>query len=379
MNDFQTLSQQVLGAFFLMSFVLGMISQRTHFCTMGAVSDVVHMGDWTRARQWMAAVGVAMIGFAALSGSGQIDASKTLYAGSRFIWLSALVGGFMFGYGMVISSGCGNKTLVRIGGGNLKSLVVFVVMGVSAFATLKGITAVVRVNTLDVVAVDMPAGAHLGTMLSTALNAVSGNTWAVSPSSAVAYAGFALGTLLLLLVLRHKEFWTVNNLLAVLGVGLIAVGLWWISGHFGFVAEHPETLESVYVATSSGRIEALTFVAPVAHTLDWLMFFSDKSKVLTAGVVSVVGVIVGAAVSALLTKTFRWEGFANPRDLANHLMGSVLMGVGGVTAMGCTFGQGLSGISTLSLNAFVAVAAILLGAVVSLRHQVSRMESSTCG
>jgi uncharacterized membrane protein YedE/YeeE len=371
MNEFQTLSQQVLGAFFLMSFVLGAISQRTHFCTMGAVADVVNLGDWTRARQWMAAVGVAMIGFAALSGSGQIDASKTLYAGSRFIWLSALVGGFMFGYGMVISSGCGNKTLVRIGGGNLKSVVVFVVMGVSAFATLKGITAVVRVNTVDAVAANLPTGAHLGTVLGTLLG--------MNPDAAVVYAGFALGAVFLALALRHKDFWRLDNLLASLGVGAVVVVLWWISGHFGFVAEHPETLESVYVATNSGRIEALTFVAPVAHTLDWLMFFSDKSKILTAGVMSVAGIICGSASSALLSKTFRWEGFANQRDLANHLMGSVLMGVGGVTAMGCTFGQGLSGISTLSLNAFVAVAAILVGAVVALRQQAARMEASCCG
>lgn len=370
MTEIQSLTQQVLGAFFLMSFVLGVISQRTHFCTMGAVSDVVNLGDWTRARQWMAAVGVAMIGFAALSGSGQIDVSKTLYAGSRFIWLSALVGGFMFGYGMVISSGCGNKTLVRIGGGNLKSVVVFVVMGVSGFATLKGITAVLRVNTVDAVALDMPTGAHLGTLLS----AVVG----LNSDAAAVYAGFVLGAVFLALALRHKDFWSLDNLLASFGVGAVVVVLWWISGHFGFVAEHPETLEAVYVATNSGRIEALTFVAPVAHTLDWLMFFSDKSKVLTAGVVSVVGIILGAAASALLSKTFRWESFANQRDLANHLMGSVLMGVGGVTAMGCTFGQGLSGISTLSLNAFVAVAAILVGAVVALRQQAARMEASYC-
>jgi uncharacterized membrane protein YedE/YeeE len=337
---------------------------------MGAVSDVVNLGDWTRARQWMAAVGVAMIGFAALSGSGQIDASKTLYAGSRFIWLSTLVGGFMFGYGMVISSGCGNKTLVRIGGGNLKSVVVFVVMGVSAFATLKGITAVVRVNTVDAVAVDMPSGEHLGTLLGAALG--------MKPDAVVVYAGFALGAIFLASALRHKDFWSLDNLLASFGVGAVVVVLWWISGHFGFVAEHPDTLESVYVATNSGRIEALTFVAPVAHTLDWLMFFSDKSKVLTVGVMSVAGIICGSAASAVLSKTFRWEGFANQRDLANHLMGSVLMGVGGVTAMGCTFGQGLSGISTLSLNAFVAVAAILVGAVVALRQQAARMEASYC-
>jgi uncharacterized membrane protein YedE/YeeE len=154
--------------------------------------------------------------------------------------------------------------------------------------------------------------------------------------------------------------------------------MWWVSGHLGFVAEHPETLDAVYLATNSGRIEALNFVAPVAYTLDWLMFYSDASKVLSVGIIAVAGVLAGSAASALQNKTFRWEGFASPRDLGQHLFGSVLMGVGGVTAMGCTFGQGLSGISTLSLNSFIALAAIVVGAVVALRQQAARLERTAC-
>ncbi len=359
MTELATLTQQVLGAFFLGGLLLGAISQRTHFCTMGAIADVVHMGSWTRARQWIFAIGLAMVGFAALSDLGLIDPSKTLYASTRLMWLSNLVGGVMFGYGMVIASGCGNKTLVRIGGGNLKSVVVMVVMGVSAFATLKGITAVLRVSTVDTVLIDLPSGASLNAL-------------------GVPQLGYILGVVLLLLVLRHKDFWTFDSLLAGVGVGGLVVAMWWVSGHMGFVPEHPETLEAVYLATNSGRMEALNFVAPVAYTLDWLMFYSDASKVLSAGIAAVAGVVLGSAASALQSKSFRWEGFANPRDLGQHLIGSVLMGVGGVTAMGCTFGQGLSGISTLSLNACVAVVAIVLGAVVALRQQAARQERTAC-
>jgi uncharacterized membrane protein YedE/YeeE len=358
-TEIAALSKEVLGAFFLGGFVLGLISHRTHFCTMGAISDVVHLGDWTRARQWVCAIAVAMIGFAALSDAGLIDPSKTLYANTRLMWLSTIVGGVMFGYGMVIASGCGNKALVRIGGGNLKSVVVFVVMGISAFATMKGITAVLRNATVDTVFIDMPMGANLSAL---------GLPW----------LGYIVAAVLLLWVLSDKDFWTVNSGVAGLGVGGVVVAMWWVSGHLGFVPEHPETLDAVYLATSSGRIEALNFVAPIANTLDWLMFYSDSSKVLSTGVVAVAGVICGSAASALHGKTFRLEGFANPRDLGQHLLGSVLMGVGGVTAMGCTIGQGLSGMSTLSLNAFVALAAIVLGAVVSLRQQAARLERSTC-
>jgi uncharacterized membrane protein YedE/YeeE len=358
-TELATLTKEVLGAFFLGGLLLGAISQRTHFCTMGAISDVVHMGDWTRARQWISAIGVAMVGFAALSDFGIIDPSKTLYASTRLMWLSTLVGGLMFGYGMVIASGCGNKTLVRIGGGNLKSLVVFVVMGISAFATLKGITAVLRVNTVDALFVDMPSGANLSGL-------------------GIPGLGHLLGAVLLLLVLRHKDFWTFDSLLAGFGVGGLVVAMWWVSGHLGFIPEHPETLDAVYLATNSGSIEALNFVAPVAYTLDWLMFYSDASKVMSVGIASVTGVLLGSAACALQSQTFRWEGFANPRDLGQHLFGAVLMGVGGVTALGCTFGQGLSGISTLSLNSLIALAAIVLGAVVSLRQQAARLERTAC-
>jgi len=358
-TELATLTKEVLGAFFLGGLLLGAISQRTHFCTMGAVSDVVHLGDWTRARQWMAAMGVAILGFAALSDLGWIDASKALYASTRWMWLSTLIGGLMFGYGMVIASGCGNKTLVRMGGGNLKSLVVFVVMGVSAFATLKGITAVLRASTVDTVFVDMTAGANLNML-------------------GVPGLAYIFGLVLLVGVLRHKDFWCVDSLVAGFGVGGTVVVMWWVSGHLGFVPEHPETLDAVYIATSSGRMEALSFVAPVAATLDWLMFYSDASKVLTTGVAAVAGVVFGSAASALQSKTFRLEGFANPRDLGQHLLGGVLMGVGGVTAMGCTIGQGLSGLSTLSLNSVVALAAIVLGAVVSLRQQAARLERTAC-
>jgi len=354
-SELAALTQEVLWAFFLGGVLLGAMGQYTHFCTMGAVSDVVTMGDWTRARQWMCAIGIAMIGFAALSDLGLIDPSKTLYASSRFMWLSTLVGGMMFGYGMVLASGCGYKTLVRIGGGNLKSVVVFVVTGLSAFATLKGITAVWRVNTVDTWFIDMPAGANLN-----ALN--------------IPGLGYLIGIALLLQVVRRQDFWTFDALLAGVGLGILVVVMWWVSGYVGFVPEHPETLEAVYLATNSGRIEAFNFVAPLAYTLDWLMFYSDQSKVLTSGVVAVVGVVMGSTAIALVRHTFRWEGFVDPHDLGQHLIGSVLMGVGGVTAMGCTVGQGLSGISTLSLNSVVALSSIVVGAVVSLRLQAAHLE-----
>jgi uncharacterized membrane protein YedE/YeeE len=339
--DMGALATQVLWAAFGLSVLLGAIMQRTHFCTMGAVSDIVNMGDWGRMRMWVMAMGVAMIGFNAMVAAGWIDASKSLYAGPRFIWLSAMVGGALFGFGMVLASGCGSKTLVRIGSGNLKSAVVFIVLGLAAFATLKGITAVARVDTVDRIAIHAASGTDLPAIAAAATGA--------SKSLLAAVLGFGLG------------------------VGAVIAAMWWVSGRLGHVVEDPNTLQEAFVATNSQRMESLSFVAPIGYTLDWLLFFSDASKRLTIGIVSVVGMIVGAALYALATKSFRWEGFRDAGDTGTHLVGATLMGIGGVTALGCTIGQGLSGISTLSLTSFVAVAAIIGGAVAALRFQIWRI------
>ncbi len=365
-SDLTALNTQVLWASFLLSALFGAIAQRTHFCTMGAISDVMNIGDWTRLRQWVLAIGVAMMGFAVLVALGLVDPTKTLYSSSRFIWLSAAVGGALFGFGMVLASGCGSKTLVRIGGGSLKSLVVFLVMGVAAFATLKGITAVARVGTVDRVAVDIASGTALPAWLAAATGMALKQAWLV--------LGGLLGGALVVWALLGRDFRKFDNLLAGLGIGGVVVAMWWVSGHLGYIAEHPETLQEAFVATNSGRAEALSFVSPVAYTVDWIMFFSDKSKVLTLGIVSVFGVVLGSAVAAIAGRSFRWEGFGSTEDVGNHLAGGALMGVGGVTAMGCTVGQGLSGISTLGITSFVAVAFIVAGAVAAFKYQIWRLE-----
>ncbi len=362
------LASQVLWAAFGLSVVLGVIMQRTHFCTMGAVADIVNMGDWARMRMWVMAMGIAMVGFNAMVALGWVDASKSIYAGPRVLWLSALTGGFMFGFGMVFASGCGSKTLVRIGGGSLKSLVVFVVLGIAAFMTLKGLTAVLRVATVDKAALTLAPGQDLPSLVAAATGA--------SKPLLAALLGFGLGGLLIGWALWRKEGRSAENLLAGIGVGAIIAAIWWVSGSLGHVAEDPNTLQEAFVATNSQHMESLSFVAPFAYTLDWGMFFSDKSKLLTIGIVSTLGVVVGAALCALIQRSFRWEGFRNAEDTASHLVGATLMGVGGVTALGCTIGQGLSGLSTLSLTSFVAVAAIISGAVAALHVQTWRIERS---
>lgn len=364
--DMGALAAQVLWVAFALGVVFGAIAQRTHFCTMGAVSDIVNIGDWSRMRMWALAIGVAMLGFNAMVALGWLEAGNSIYAAPRLTWLSAVVGGLMFGFGMVLASGCGSKTLVRIGGGNLKSLVVFFVLGLAAFATLKGITGVARVATVDRVAIEFAGGQDLPTLAAAAFG--------LATPQAALLLGALLGGGLVVWVLARPEGRSADVLIGGVGTGAVIAVLWWVSGRIGYVAEDPNTLQEAFVATNSQRMESLAFVAPIAYTLDWLLFFSDTSKLLTIGIVTTVGVVVGSALWALLSRSFRWEGFANVEDTANHLVGALLMGVGGVTAMGCTVGQGLSGVSTLALGSFIAVAAIITGAVLALRYQVWRLE-----
>ena len=354
--DLAGLRWQVLGLGFALAFCLGWIAQRTHFCVMGAISDAALTGDLTRARMWMLAVAVAVLGFALLSHFGWLQAHQTLYGSNRLLWASHAVGGLLFGVGMVLASGCGAKTLVRLGSGSLKALLVLLVMGLTGFMTLRGLTAVWRSETVDKAVLNLAGPQDLPSLL-----ALPG--WLVSIAVAALLLAFALrGT-------RHAAFW-----LGGLGTGALVVAAWALTGHFAFVPEHPSTLEPAYIATSFNRPEAFSFVAPAAGLLDWLLFFSDTSKQLSFGVVSVFGVVLGATASSLARGEFRWEGFRQTEDLVNHLIGAALMGIGGVMALGCTVGQGVSGLSTLSLGSFISVLGIVGGGLLGVRLQMWRAE-----
>ena len=364
--DLPGLTARILWASFTLAAVFGAIAQRTHFCTMGAVADVFNMGDWSRMRAWVLAMGVSTLGLNAMVGLGWVQAGHSVYAEPRLLVLSNLVGGVLFGFGMVLASGCGSKTLVRIGGGSLKSLVVACVLALAAYATLRGVFSIPRVLVLDTVNVQLPAGQDLPSLVA---HLVGGSTqqwaWAL---------GLGIGGAMLAFVWARPEGRSSEVLLSGIGLGLVIVAVWWVSGRLGYLAEHPLTLEESFVATNTRRMESLTFVAPMAYTVDWFILFSDKLKVLTIGITSVFGVVVGSAAVALVSGTFRWEGFTGTEDTVNHIVGAALMGVGGVTAMGCTVGQGLSGVSTLALGSFIALGGIIGGAVLGLRWQVWRLE-----
>jgi len=362
--DVAALSLTVLVATFALSVLFGAIAQRTRFCTMGGIADIVNFGDWTRLRQWLLAIAVAIAGTTLLDAAGLIDLRASFYTVERFTPLGYALGGLLFGFGMVLAGGCGARSLVRAGAGSLKSLVALLMLAVFAYISLRGFLAIFRVNVLETVGTTLATRQDLPSLL--AGSADVQRVWRLA-------LGLGLAAAIALFVLRERSFRTFDNLLAGIGIGAVIVGVWFVSGYIGHVAEHPQTLEETWLRTNSRQMESLSFVAPVAWTLDYLLFTSDTSKQLTIGIVSVVGLMAGSTAYALTTGRFRWEGFGGTEDTANHLVGGALMGFGGVAAVGCTIGQGLSGVSTLALGSFIAVAGIIGGAVLGLRYQSWRL------
>ena len=365
MENASQIAPLVAAGAFLLAFIFGAVGHKTDFCTMGAVSDWVNMGSLNRMRMWLLAIGVAIVGSNAAHLLGVIDLSKSIYPGPNFTWLSNLVGGFLFGVGMTLGSGCGSKTLIRIGGGNLKSVLVFLVAGIAAYMTLRGILGAFRAGVLEQAALTLSTGQDLPSLAASLGGAKQ--TW-------ILVFSFLIGLGFILFAYASKEFrGNFDYTLGGVVVGLVVVGGWVVSGHIGHLQEDPNTLQEAFVATNTGRMESFSFVAPLAWSLDYLMFWTDKTKIITYGVASVAGVIAGSAAYALATGKFRWEGFRDAEDTGMHMIGGLLMGFGGICALGCTIGQGITGFSTLALGSILTFAAIIAGSAATMKWQYWRM------
>ena len=366
MQDTAHLSAVVVWSAFALAFVFGAVAQRASFCTMGAITDVVNFGDWRRMRMWLLAIAVAIAGTGVLHAMGAIDVEKSIYTSADVPWLSHVVGGLLFGAGMTLASGCGSKTLIRLGAGNLKSLIVLIVLAAAAYMTLKGAFAGARAFGLD------PVRFNVGAKASD-LPAIFG-AWGL-PASVRWWLPLVVAAAIAAFVFASRDFRTTPELIiGGLVVGAVIVGGWYVSAHIGHVAEDPATLEERFLATNSAHAESFSFVAPTAYLLELLLLWTDQSRVVTFGIAGVLGMIAGSFAMAVATRNFRWEGFANAEDVGNHLVGGVMMGFGGVTALGCTIGQGLTGVSTLAVGSFITLFAIIGGCILAVRYQMWRID-----
>ena len=347
--------------------VFGIIANRCNFCTMGAVSDIVNMGEWGRMRAWLLAIAVAILGTNLLSYAGLLDLAKTSYTGPVFPWFAYIVGGACFGIGMTLASGCGNKTMVRIGSGNLKSLVVLVFFGLSAMMTMKGVLGVFRINVLQapLFVMKIEPGQSLSAILASAGGTDLRTTQLVTAC--------VVALIMAVWVFRDSEFRQhFDNKLAGILIGLVIIAGWYVTGHLG-LAENPDTLELTYFGTNSHLAESMSFTGPTAYFLELLSYWSDTSKGVSFGIATLIGVAIGSFIYAMVTQSFRLEHFSSSEDMLRHITGAVLMGFGGVTAAGCSIGQGLTGVSTLSLGSFLAFFSIIIGAAVTMKVQYNMM------
>jgi len=365
MESTVNLAAWVVWGGFALALIFGFVASKTNFCTMGAISDVVNMEHWGRMRMWLLAIAVAVIGTSLLSYTGSVELAKSIYQRPVLPWLSLLVGGALFGVGMTMAGGCANKNLLRVGGGSVRSLVVLVFLGISAYMTLKGLFGQWRASVLDPVAVDLSAWGMKSQSLSDLLARLTG----LPGKTALLLTAGIIALALLGFVFKDKRFR--GNLTQIIGavvLGAIIITGWYLTGHIGY-AENPDTLEMTYFGTNTRTLESFSFVAPIAYDLELLMLWTDKSLRVTFGIASTLGVVLGSLAYALSSKSFRWEGFASFTDLRNQLIGAVLMGFGGVTAMGCTVGQGLTGVSTLAIGSVITMLSIIGGAYGMMKWQ----------
>ena len=342
--------QTVAWLGFAAGLAFGAIAQRTNFCTMGALSDILYMGSFVRLRMWLLAMAVAIAGSQGLAHAGLVDLGASIYLTPSLGWLGAIVGGLLFGFGMTIAGGCGNRNLVRLGAGNLKSLVVLLVVGVFAYMTLRGLTGALRVAAIEPAALDLRR-AGLETQGLPAFLAAAGLAPGVArlAATAIVVAG------LLAFCLSDGEFRRRTTALAGgIAIGLIVVAGWAITGIAGADDFEPVPLAS------------FTFIGPTGEALVYAMTWTGAK--INFGIATVLGVVCGAFLAARASGEFRVEAFTDVADMKRHLVGAALMGAGGVTALGCTIGQGLTGVSTLAVGSILAVLSICAGGYAGFKY-----------
>ncbi len=374
-----TIHLKILLLVFLIAAVMGAVAQKTNFCTMGGVSDWVHMGHTGRLRAWLLAIAVALGGLLILEATGTVTLpSDTFppYRTANFAWLRYVLGGILFGIGMTLGSGCGSRTLVRLGGGNLKSLVVLGVAAIASYYMLWGdiggegffdvvFNRWIAPTTVDLSRFGMPSQ-ELGTLVGGALGIE--NTARVHE-----ILGGLLVVALVVFVFKTDHLrGSIDNILSGAVVGLAVVAGWYLTGG-PLGQEWKDFAEMSADPPSRVAVQSYTFISPLGDAVRYLRQPGNFSLI-NFGVMALVGVFVGSFLYSLVARRFRIEWFVSGKDFAGHAVGGALMGFGGVLSMGCTIGQGITGVSTLAIGSLLTFAAIIFGAALTMKIQYHLLE-----
>jgi uncharacterized membrane protein YedE/YeeE len=372
-----TIHQEILLYGFILAVIMGALVNKTNFCTMGAVSDWVNMGDTGRFRSWIFAIAIAMGGLILLESGGMVDLDsyelkdlRPPYRMSNFEWLRYILGGVMFGIGMTLASGCGNKTLIRVGGGNIKSVVVLLIASYFAYLMAKtNFYGVVFHSWMNPLSIDL---AKMGITGQDVGRVVTGVTGAEDPTNIRTIVGGIFVLLLMIYAWKSSDFRkSFDNILGGLTVGLCVVAAWYLTAG----AKGQEWLENTSFMDVPPRgvgAQSFTFTSPMADTFDYALHITNTNFV-TFGVMALAGVIAGSFLYAVIFRKFRIEWFQSGKDFLAHAIGGVLMGIGGVLALGCTIGQGVTGFSTMAIGSMMAFVSLVFGSALTMKVQYYKM------
>ncbi len=386
-ESFSEAHTMVLGLIFIIALIMGAVVNKTNFCTMGAVSDLVNIGDTGRMRAWIFAMAIAIIGIILLESFDilNVDASRPPYRRSSFSWIEFMLGGFMFGVGMTLGSGCGNKTLVRIGGGNIKSIMVLLLISTCAYFMLnpfpgsdKTLYSELFYGWTNPLTVSLSTNQDIGAIL--------GGFADIDPVTIRLVLGGLIAVGLLIFALKSTDFrGSFDNVLGGTVVGVAVLAAWFVTASLVTINVDDELnswteyasddVWSMFEDSDRPRdvgVQSFTFVNPMGQLMRYAVNDFDKNY-LTFGVVAVLGVIFGSFLWSIIRRKFRIEWFASGSDFLNHFIGGILMGIGGILALGCTIGQAVTGVSTLALGSFIAFGSIVFGSALTMKIQYYKM------
>ncbi|MBT8112689.1 MAG: YeeE/YedE family protein [Gammaproteobacteria bacterium] len=343
---------------FIIAMVFGFVGNKTHFCSMGAISDVVNMGSKGRMGAWFLAIGIAILGVQYLYISGLVDIDASVYRSPNLYLLSYILGGILFGIGMTLAAGCGQRNLVRVGGGNLKALIVLIVLGVTAYMTMRGVLAIVRLEYVYSINADLT---NQGINNQGLLSYIGSLLKLEDISLLQKIGGFVVAFGFIAYAFKHEEFRkSFDNILAGVAIGACVVAAWYVTGYVGQDDFDPITPQG------------MAFIGPTGNTISYLMTFTGAE--INFGIAVVFGMIVGSFLYAIISGNFRIETFNNKSEMVNHLVGAVMMGFGGVLSFGCTIGQGVTGMSTLAIGSFLTLASIIFGSALTMKIQYHMLD-----
>jgi len=332
----------------IIGIIFGFIVQRTNFCTMGSISDILSFGDWRRFRAWLMASGVAIVGVAVLERTEIADMSFSMYVTPSLTWGGHIIGGFVFGVGMVFGGGCVSKNLVRAGGGDLRSFIVLGVIGITAYMTIGGLFGPTRVAIVTPLTTELALDdQRIGTILS----GVTG----MAPGTANLIAVILFGGGFIVYGLANKAFRSSpSHLIAGIGIGLCVTAGWLLTAMtFDEFADNP-------------TLASLSYVRPAGDSIDYFMRFTAFEGI-SFSVVTTLGALIGAFIGAVSQKRFHLATFSDAPDTLRNMAGAVLMGIGGVVALGCTVGQAVTGFSTLAVGSLLTFVFIIIGGIVGMK------------